>query len=336
MTPYKGCSALTGLVWPADIGVLKKLLVRSIVIFEALVGYGCDVPPSVVIEGRSIPTDDIHLLRQSRILRDREQIEYAYFAGLKLLDDGNLLTDSRLISYYQDQDQEIIVNALALSDIYSVELDSMPGFLEDSVFDVYASDLNYAFSIFLPNNHQADGPFLSALERSGILVFASDSLEQDEQYSVESSVSSGIASIKGVNWEMSLSAMTASLEARGFNCDSESKEILSCFDGEAEVKSHTGNLLFPIYGPYINFNCSAVNICGLSLDESAEVTATALNLNLSLKHIPSLGSGTGWLSYQGTDRSGQRVVIYEFVSGLGSPEVLLFKHRLENPQPDFD
>lgn len=336
MILYKGCRALTGPIWPVDIGVLKKLLSRSIVIFGALVGYGCDVPPLVVIEGRSIPTDDIQLLRQSRILGDGEQIEYAYFAGLKLLDDGNLLTDSRLVSYYQDQDHEITVEALALSDIYSVELDSMPGFLEDSVFDVYDSDLDYAFSIFLPNNHQAGGPFLSALEKSGISVFVSDSLDQNERYSVEGSVSSGIASIKGVNWEMSPSAMVASLEARGFNCDSESKEILSCFGGEAEVKYHAGNLLFPIYGPYISFNCSAVNICGLSLDESAEVTASALNLNLSLEHIPSPGSGTGWLSYQGTDRSGQRVVIYEFVSGLGSPELYLFKHRLGNPQPDFD
>jgi len=147
---------------------------------------------------------------------------------------------------------------------------------------------------------------------------------------------SGVVSIKGINWGLSVVEMQAELEGRGYTCESSEEVTLSCQSGNSKIAIYGFNLMTPTSGSYIGFNCNALNLCGMSLEEAAQATADALGIDLEWEHIPPISRyGMGWDSYMGVDAAGQKISIIDFL-GDGRSDVKLYKHLFGAPEPSFD
>ncbi len=115
-----GALALAGLV---AIGVAAEM------------GY---LPPTAVVERAKLRTSVVELLREHGILEPGETVRYYYSTGfLSYLEDGNIVTDRRVISYWQPLGETAIeVAAATYAEIADVAVDWGDSFLDDTVITV--------------------------------------------------------------------------------------------------------------------------------------------------------------------------------------------------------
>ncbi len=96
------------------------------------------VPRSEVVYGDDLHSSVHSLLVEKNILQEREKIVLYYSSStFSYLEDGNILTDERVVSYWQDDDK-MKVNSIKLNDIEDVEMNSSGSWLEDTVIYVYS------------------------------------------------------------------------------------------------------------------------------------------------------------------------------------------------------
>lgn len=65
------------------------------------------LPPSSIVTGKQLSQYNKKILLENKYVSGDEEIIYFYSAGLfRIKEDGNLLTDQRVISYWQGDDEE--------------------------------------------------------------------------------------------------------------------------------------------------------------------------------------------------------------------------------------
>ena len=151
-----GCVAIVGIV-----------VVGTIVL--ALVGFGHAIergylPDTLAIPGEKLQPRVIRLLRQEGIVDQDEAVLYFYSAGLlSFLEDGNLFTDRRVISYTESMDVEgeVQVFSATYPEITKIEPDWSDSFFEDSVLTVHTEA--HQFILWVSTERERDRAFYNRL-----------------------------------------------------------------------------------------------------------------------------------------------------------------------------
>lgn len=127
--------------WRRPIGVLTGIgLGVGALVFVALVALGLAieygyVPDNRVVPGEELPARVIELLRKEGILEPDERPEFFYSAGLRFLEDGNLFSRRRVISYWSTGDELEQVHA-TFEEITRVDVEWAEDWLNDTVITI--------------------------------------------------------------------------------------------------------------------------------------------------------------------------------------------------------
>lgn len=141
------------------------------VIMFSLVGMGLltmtgTLPSTEVLPGSRLPSHQVETLLSERIIDEGEQVEYFYSAGLfSILEDGNLLTDQRVISYFKNEQGELEIYELYLPEISDVILIEEGSYLNDSIYQLHGQTEDAWFNIVLSAEMGGDLEFIQRLKR---------------------------------------------------------------------------------------------------------------------------------------------------------------------------
>lgn len=121
------------------------------------------LPQSRVLEGREMPAGQIELLRKMEILEPGETVIYFYSAGLwSILEDGNMLTDRRIISY--EAGDAFSFYEAKLEEVSHLEVMTKGSTLVDTVVEVMSGEV-LLFRLFLSTERKGDELFLKKARR---------------------------------------------------------------------------------------------------------------------------------------------------------------------------
>ena len=149
--------------WYAFLGVPLGLIGIAFVVFGSLVMTG-SIPSTRVLAGAKLPQSQTQTLFSEGIVDEGEEIEYFYSHGFtSVLEDGNLLTDRRVISYLINEEGELEIVELSIPDIRNVELVEEGNYLNPSVYQVNSYGEDAWFQIFLSKEAGGDVRFIEAL-----------------------------------------------------------------------------------------------------------------------------------------------------------------------------
>ncbi|MEM7054137.1 MAG: hypothetical protein AAF446_06265, partial [Pseudomonadota bacterium] len=124
------------------------------------------LPSTEVLAGDKLPRKEIQTLLSEGIIDSDEKVEYFYSAGLlSILEDGNLLTDRRVISYFKNDADEIEIYELFFPDIRNFELIQQGSYLSDSIYQVNGYGEDNWLIIYLSTEAGGDQRFIDALQQ---------------------------------------------------------------------------------------------------------------------------------------------------------------------------
>ncbi len=134
------------------------------VLFVSLMILGTLVPTTAVLSGAEIGQGDLGILHAEGIVDQDEQIILFYSAGLfSIREDGNLLTDKRVISY-EEEDGRIVTYAAPLPEIANIVVAAKGDLLNDSLLLVTRRD-GSSFYLLVSTENGGDDRFLKEVER---------------------------------------------------------------------------------------------------------------------------------------------------------------------------
>jgi hypothetical protein len=114
--------------------------------------------------GNEMRTDDIDILKSNRVISVDDNIIYFYSQGLfSILESGDILTEDRVISYFTDENQELQIFEIYLSEITDVDLESKGDLLNESVYKVNTVDPERWLKLFLSDEQNGDQKFVEAM-----------------------------------------------------------------------------------------------------------------------------------------------------------------------------
>jgi hypothetical protein len=133
-----------------------------------LVSFGVFVvltgPSLNVITGEELAPSDLAVIRAEGIVEPDEQISLFYSAGVfSIREDGNLITDKRVISY-QEIENEMWMMSATFVELEEVVIEESGGFFSDSVLLVTLVD-GTQFRLFVSAGDGGDSHFLNELKR---------------------------------------------------------------------------------------------------------------------------------------------------------------------------
>jgi len=152
--------------WYAFVGIPLGL------IFAVLIGFGLmtmtgAMPSAEVLAGDKLPNSEVRTLLSEGIIDDNEQVVYFYSAGVSsILEDGNLLTDRRVISYFTNNENELEMYELFFAEIRNVELVQDGNFLNDSIYKVFSNEGDAWLLLYLSTTSRGDIRFIEALREN--------------------------------------------------------------------------------------------------------------------------------------------------------------------------
>ena len=122
------------------------------------------LPSSEVQKGSEVSSFHLNALHKNEIIEPDEGIEYFYSNGLlSIIDEGSLLTDRRVITYFTDENDELKIYELYLNDIASVELLEKGTFMLPSIYKVINREGNW-LPIVVSAEKRGDRKFVKALQ----------------------------------------------------------------------------------------------------------------------------------------------------------------------------
>lgn len=128
-------------------------------IFAGLLVLGTISPSTAVLSGDEIARQDLGFLRGSHIVGEEEEIILFYSAGLlSIREDGNILTNERVISY-EEIDGRIAIYEAPLAEIESIITAEKGDLLSDSLLLVTRRDGN-SFYLYISTENDGDIRFL--------------------------------------------------------------------------------------------------------------------------------------------------------------------------------
>ena len=151
--------------WMYSVGIPAGVLGLVLVVGALMEVIGI-LPSSEVQKGSEVSSFHLNALQKNEIIEPDEGIEYFYSNGfLSIIDEGSLLTDRRVITYFtdEDEDNELKIYALYLSDIASVELLERGTFMRPSTYKVINHEGNW-LPIVVSAENRGDHKFVRALQ----------------------------------------------------------------------------------------------------------------------------------------------------------------------------
>jgi len=121
-------------------------------------------PSSQVTEGNRVPSSHQRFLLDHGILQAEDELPYFYSVGLlSIRGDGNVLTDRRVISYYQSPETgELVVESATFDTIADVRARYSRNALDDTVLEISTGE-DESFVLYLSAEEQGDRKFTDAL-----------------------------------------------------------------------------------------------------------------------------------------------------------------------------
>lgn len=119
-----------------------------------------------VYTGEDLPETHLSKLRDQNIISSNENIKFIYSTGIfSILEDGQLLTESRLIAYTQLEEGNIEVYPMLLENIKEVQLVEEGGFLDDEYKVLGNNDAEYEYILIsLPHDDKNGKIFIEELK----------------------------------------------------------------------------------------------------------------------------------------------------------------------------
>ena len=136
--PRSGCRK-----WATGLGIGCAVLVGLLFVAASLLGLAIEsghLPDSVAQPAGKIPAPILSKLRELEIIEPGERVLYFYSAGLlSIEEDGNLFTESRVISY-QLMEEELELAQATWSEIAEIEFEAAESGWDDSTITVHRTD----------------------------------------------------------------------------------------------------------------------------------------------------------------------------------------------------
>jgi len=122
-------------------------------------------PDSAAVRGSDLPSHVVEKLVDADIIEPDEQVLYYYCAALfDYLEDGNLFTDKRVISYWEEGEQ-LQVEAAPYSEIADIDVEQASGWLDDALITIERED-GSQFVMYVSGEKGGDRKFQKELERA--------------------------------------------------------------------------------------------------------------------------------------------------------------------------
>lgn len=123
------------------------------------------VPDTEAVRGNELREATIQELVENGVLEEGETIQYFYSAGLfSYLEDGNLFTDRRVISYSSLDSDDPFLEAATFDEIAALDISYSESFLEDSMIEVTRTSGD-VFYLIVSAEEKGDRKFFKALEK---------------------------------------------------------------------------------------------------------------------------------------------------------------------------
>ena len=136
-------------------------LLAVLVLFTVLLELKV-LPPTEVLKGDEVPDHYRRTLRELGVLEEGERVLYFYSGGLlSIREDGNLLTDRKVVSYCTE-DEEFRVWSAAFHEIEDVQVEGADGWLDDTRVTVMLESGDEIL-LFLSTEDGRDEDFVKAL-----------------------------------------------------------------------------------------------------------------------------------------------------------------------------
>ncbi|MAM69867.1 MAG: hypothetical protein CMP91_01810 [Gammaproteobacteria bacterium] len=140
-----------------------------IAIFVILIGLGLltmtsMLPSTEVLYQSQIAQSDIDTLKSEGIIFEEDRVEYFYSYGFtSILEGGNLLTSDRVLIYFPNEQDEIVIYEMYFSDISSVEKIQNGGVFSDSLYRINGLRDEEWLLLELSTENQGDTKFVQAI-----------------------------------------------------------------------------------------------------------------------------------------------------------------------------
>jgi len=141
---------------PAFVAILAGIALH---VLAAIVALG---PATIVLSIDDLRSGDLELLRSREIVSPDEEVLYFYSAGLfSILEDGNVLTDKRVISYETDE-SELSTFSATFDEISAIWVEQEGSVFSDTLVALETID-GTVFYLLLSPEGGGDKVFLNAL-----------------------------------------------------------------------------------------------------------------------------------------------------------------------------
>ena len=149
--------------WQYFLGIPAGLFIVVAFIYGFLIETG-KAPRPEVLTGNQLKHETKETLRQKGILLKNERIDFFFSSGfLSILEEGNILTDKRVISY-ETIEGELIVYALSLDEVTKYEVVEKGDLFNNTVINVFSGEENW-ITLWLSADNNGDENFIEALSK---------------------------------------------------------------------------------------------------------------------------------------------------------------------------
>lgn len=152
------------------VGLVIAISFVAIIALFAFVGWGVmtgQISDTKVLPGNKLPPRIAKTVAGLAGFVPGERITYFYSATMTPEGDGNLITDQRVISYFDDG-VDARCDWIAIEDITAVHFDKSENWLEDSTIVVTSSD-GTELTLYASNESDGDTRFVEAIRTAAKL-----------------------------------------------------------------------------------------------------------------------------------------------------------------------
>lgn len=147
--------------------VAPVIFIISVFISLGMLSMVGVMPSTEIRSGEQLYETEVNTLLQNDIIEHNDNIVYFYSEGVwSVLEGGSVLTEDRVISYMQMEDETIEIYELYFADIAGVELIFQGDFINDSLYQVNAHQQNTWLQILLSTENGGDQLFIQKLQKS--------------------------------------------------------------------------------------------------------------------------------------------------------------------------
>jgi len=146
------------------IGIVS-LVVMMILIILGILGESGYFPSTKVEVGTGVFEKDRQSLIRSGILLEEDKIEYFYSEGfISILEGGSILTQDRVIGYFQEEDETIDIYELYYNEISSIKLIEKGDTYSNSLYRLNGKNENSWLEVALSTEEDGDIKFIDMIK----------------------------------------------------------------------------------------------------------------------------------------------------------------------------